>query len=59
MSTEAPRFRDEDDLRAQAAVERRFPGWQVYRALFKRTVRPDIEVPEGHYWAAHFEFRRS
>jgi hypothetical protein len=45
----------DDDFRAQLAVERRHPGWQIDRAIQPRTVRPDLRVPAGHYWAVHWE----
>ncbi|MEU4162015.1 hypothetical protein [Actinoplanes sp. NPDC026670] len=45
----------DEDFRAQLAVERRYPGWQIDRATQPRTVRPDLRVPAGHYWAVHWE----
>lgn len=36
-------------------VERCHPGWQIDRALQPRTVRPELLVPAGHYWAVHWE----
>ncbi|GLW32079.1 hypothetical protein [Actinoplanes regularis] len=43
---------DGQELRAQLAVEGRFPGWQILHALRKRWVRY-VEVPEGCFYAVH------
>jgi len=44
---------DQDDLRAQLALEGRLAGWQVYWAAERRWSR-GVEVPAGHYWAAYW-----
>lgn len=44
---------DQDDLRAQLALEARI-HWQVYRAREPRRIG-GVEVPAGHYWAAHWD----
>jgi hypothetical protein len=39
-------------LRAQLALEARFPGWQVLHAMNDRWVRY-VRIPEGSFYAVH------
>jgi hypothetical protein len=52
MRIRAPKYRD-PELRARAAIEAANPGWRTGRAREPWMVRPDIPVPEGHFWATH------
>ncbi|GIF44412.1 hypothetical protein Axi01nite_87230 [Actinoplanes xinjiangensis] len=39
-------------MRAQLALEARFPGWQVLHAMNDRWVRY-VRIPEGSFYAVH------
>jgi hypothetical protein len=39
-------------LRAQLALEARFPGWQVLHAMNDRWVRY-VHIPQGSFYAVH------
>jgi hypothetical protein len=44
---------DQDDLRAQLALEAKLSDWQVHRAHRAVWVH-GVEVPAGSYWAEHW-----
>jgi hypothetical protein len=43
-------------MRAQLALEARFPGWQVLHAMNSRWVRY-VHIPEGSFYAVHDQLR--
>jgi hypothetical protein len=43
-------------LRAQLALEARFPGWQVLHAMNDRWVRY-VRIPAGSFYAVHDQLR--
>jgi hypothetical protein len=53
MSDEWPGAEDlRRQLKAQLALEARFPGWQILHAMNERWVRY-VHIPQGSFYAVH------